>query len=244
MLPGHRLIAVQLPSRDPARPQPLIQIRTQDGRLRTELRDRFVMPGPRGWTECVRLMGYQPISRWRPVPVDSGPQVPPGAQHLCKVEPTPVVATDGRHAVARLAAGLLPTCSAATTLSRAHADRLGDWPWSARAGDVIVCELGAGHRMPHTGLGQPRPHDDVDERSMPWWWLLWTRADEPGLLSEALLCGVPGRVPGAAHDPDPCALPRGHDDAGNPPHTWQLTAFSPFRPGVTRATAPATPRRR
>jgi hypothetical protein len=232
MLPRLRSTAFQIPARDPARPQPIIEIRGPDGSIVDGRQDRFAVPGPRGWTEVVRTMGYKPITRWTTVPPDYGPGAPPGAAHMCKVEPAPVVDAAG-YAAAHLAAGLLPTCPASTVLTKAHAEQLGGWEFGLRAGDVIECEYVGVHRPPHTGLGQPGRYDGVDERKLPWIWLLWS--GEEALLTEAMLCGLEGRALGTGGDLDPCVLPFGHDDVC-PPHSWQLTLFNYIRPEVIART--------
>lgn len=225
MPPHPRHIAFRVPSHPPAtRPQPVIEIRAPDGKLVDARQDRFAVPGPRGWSEVVRLMGYRPITRWTAVPLDYGPVAPRGAAHMCKVEPAPVAG----HAAAHLAAGLLPICPASTALTKAHVVELGGDGTGLHAGDVIECEYVAGHRPPHLGLGLPGRYGGIDERLQPRMWLLWSGGE--AILSEAMLCGVEGRAPGNVGAIDPCALPYGHEEVC-PSHSWELTVFTSLRPG-------------
>ncbi|WP_092622596.1 hypothetical protein [Jiangella sp. DSM 45060] len=221
----------------PSRPAPVIEIRGLDGLHVTEGRDRFATIGPRGWTEMVRQLGYKPIGRWTKVPPDYA-IAPPGAAHMCRVEPAPVLDVAG-YAAAHLAAGLLPTCAASTSLTRALVAELGGDEFGFSVGDVVECEYVGAHRGPHHGLGQPGRFAGVDERYQLWTWLLWS--GDQVTVSEALLCGAEEKQPGGAGDP--CALPLGHDDA-SPPHSWQLTIFNTFRPGVRRAAARRDPQLR
>ncbi|TDD64769.1 hypothetical protein E1262_27150 [Jiangella aurantiaca] len=221
------LAAFYIPALPPHRPAPIMQIRTPDGEWRDERHGGAAHPGPRGWDELLRKMGYTRITRhWIEID-DLG--LGGGRAHMCKVVPAAHVGPNG-HAVAHLTTGLLPTCTSYTLLSHEHAEQLGGLEFGFHSGDVIECEYAVGHRMPHTGLGQVDPFDDTaggDDSKQRWWWLLWY-ADET-LLSTARVCGTEGRAPGNGRPPDTCALPLGHETA-SPPHSWQLTALIPGRP--------------
>lgn len=220
MLPRLHYAAFHIPALAPDRPLPVVQIRRPDGTLIDAVRGQPSVPGPRGWDALVRRLGYRPVTRWSETDVGLGG----GPAHLCKVEPLPAGVPP--------VAGLEPPCAASIVLSRSDAERLAlhrgngaAGESDARAGDLIVCEYAAGHRLPHIGLGQPRDHAAVS--TQPWWWLLWYADDV--MLTEALPCVAEGPAPDSGRAVDACSLPRGHDDA-SPPHSWQLADVPPARP--------------
>jgi hypothetical protein len=222
MSPDSQLAAFYIPAFPPVRPAPVMQIRTPDGELITLQQGGDASTGPRGWDEQLRTMGYARSSRWTAV---DDLELGGGPVHMCQTVRDSQAGTNGRGA-GHLAKGLLPSCTSHTLLTEEQAAKLGGTKFGLHAGDVVECEYGAGHRLPHTGLGQVDPRDvdaGVEESRLRWWWLLWV--GEEALLTSGRLCGAEGDVPWNAHQ-DPCALPWGHE-AKSPPHSWQLEAFAP-----------------
>lgn len=234
MMPPRTLAAFHIPAFPPVRPTPVMQIRTPDGELVDLEGSVAFLPGPRGWDEVLRRMGYTRISRhWSEID-DLG--LGGDNAHLCQVAPAAQAGATG-HAAAHLTTGLLPTCTSYTLLSREHAEQLGGNEFGFHSGDLIECEYGAAHRLPHTGLGQVDSYDaddGGDESKQLWWWLLWHGG--VSRLTAAQVCGVEGRSPGDGHPLDPCALPRGHEVYAAA-HSWQLTAFAPGQASRTASRA-------
>ncbi|SDU17380.1 hypothetical protein [Jiangella alkaliphila] len=244
MVPDSQLAAFYIPAFPPARPAPVMQIRTPGGEL-VDLAagGRADVAGPRGWDAQLRTMGYARSSRWTSV---DDLELGGGPVHMCQAVRAAQTGPSGRPAD-HLGNGLLPSCTSFTLLTDEQAAKLGRSKFGLHAGDVVECEYIAHHRLPHTGLGQADPRDvdaGVDESQLRWWWLMWH--GQEAVLTPGLLCGVEGPVPGNGQVIDPCALPWGHE--AKSPHSWQLEAFAPggasrhsFRPRRRGDIAPRRP---